>query len=147
MSDISSLSAWTNEQFDKKLNWQDVSWVRKRWDGPLIIKGIMEIDDAKHAVKCGADAIVVSNHGGRQLDGAPSSISVLPEIVKAIREIDNSFPILIDGGIRSGQDILKAIALGAHAALVGRSYIYGLGAFGEKGVQKILSILQDECKL
>ena len=144
VSDISSLSAWTNEQFDKKLNWQDVSWVRKRWDGPLIIKGIMEIDDAKHAVKCGADAIVVSNHGGRQLDGAPSSISVLPEIVKAIREIDNSFPILIDGGIRSGQDILKAIALGAHAALVGRSYIYGLGAFGEKGVQKILSILQDE---
>lgn len=144
VSDISSLSAWTNEQFDKKLNWQDVSWVRERWDGPLIIKGIMEIDDAKHAVKCGADAIVVSNHGGRQLDGAPSSISVLPEIVKAIRETDNSFPILIDGGIRSGQDILKAIALGAHAVLVGRSYIYGLGAYGEKGVQKILSILQNE---
>ncbi len=141
ISDTSSLAAWTAEQFDPQLSWQDVAWVKERWDGKLIIKGIMEVDDALRAVEAGADAIVVSNHGGRQLDGAPSTISVLAEIVQAVGDKTEVF---IDSGIRSGQDVLRAIALGAKGTLIGRAFIYGLGAYGEQGVHRVLEILYKE---
>ncbi len=141
ISDTSSLAAWTAEQFDPQLSWQDVAWVKERWDGKLIIKGIMEVDDALRAVEAGADAIVVSNHGGRQLDGAPSSISVLADIVQAVGDKTEVF---IDSGIRSGQDVLRAIALGAKGTLIGRAFIYGLGAYGEQGVSRVLEILYKE---
>lgn len=141
ISDTSSLAAWTAEQFDPQLSWQDIAWVKARWDGKLIIKGIMEVDDALRAVEAGADAIVVSNHGGRQLDGAPSSISVLAEIVQAVGDKTEVF---IDSGIRSGQDVLRAIALGAKGTLIGRAFIYGLGAYGEQGVSRVLDILYKE---
>lgn len=141
ISDTSSLAAWTAEQFDPQLSWQDVAWVKARWDGKLIIKGIMEVDDAQRAVEAGADAIVVSNHGGRQLDGAPSSVSVLAEIVQAVGDKTEVF---IDSGIRSGQDVLRAIALGAKGTLIGRAFIYGLGAYGEQGVSRVLEILYKE---
>jgi isopentenyl diphosphate isomerase/L-lactate dehydrogenase-like FMN-dependent dehydrogenase len=141
VSDMKSLAAWTNEQFDPRLNWADVEWVKKQWGGKLILKGIMDVDDARLAVASGADAIVVSNHGGRQLDGAPSSITALPAIVAAVgRQIE----VWMDGGIRSGQDVLKAWALGARGTLIGRAMVYGLGAMGEAGVTKALEILHKE---
>jgi L-lactate dehydrogenase (cytochrome) len=141
ISDLSSLSAWTAEQFDLELTWDSVAWIKDYWGGKLIIKGILDADDAKSALKAGADAIIVSNHGGRQLDGAPSSIRVLPQIVAAV---GNKVEIHIDGGIRNGQDILKAKALGAQAAYIGRPYIYGLGAGAEAGVTRTLDILRSE---
>lgn len=141
VSDLSSLSSWIGEQFDPKLSWSDVEWIKQRWGGKLIIKGILEPEDAKTAVDAGADAIVVSNHGGRQLDGAPSSISILPAIVDAV---GNKVEVHFDSGIRSGQDVLKAICLGAHSAYLGRAYIYGLAAKGEAGVTEALSIIHKE---
>ncbi|MDT0140364.1 alpha-hydroxy acid oxidase [Acidovorax sp. PRC11] len=141
VGDLSSLSSWTAEQFDPRLNWRDVEWIKRRWGGKLILKGIMDAEDARLAVDAGADAIVVSNHGGRQLDGAPSSIHALPGIVDAVgRDIE----VWMDGGIRGGQDVLKAWALGARGTLIGRSFLYGLGAFGEAGVTRALQILQKE---
>jgi L-lactate dehydrogenase (cytochrome) len=141
VGDLSSLSSWTAEQFDPKLSWDDIDWVRERWGGKLILKGILDVEDAKMAAKFGADAIIVSNHGGRQLDGAPSSISVLPHIVD---EVGKEVEIHFDGGIRSGQDVLKALCLGAKAAYLGRAYIYGLGANGEAGVDQALDIIRRE---
>lgn len=141
VGDLSSLSSWTAEQFDPELNWGDVEWIKKRWGGKLIIKGIMDAEDARLAVESGADALVVSNHGGRQLDGAPSSIAALPAIVQAVgRDIE----VWMDGGIRSGQDVLKARALGARGTLIGRSFLYGLGAYGQAGVTKALHLIQRE---
>lgn len=144
ISNTGSLSAWTTEQFDMQLSWNDVEWVKQQWGGKLIIKGIMEVEDAISAVRAGADAIVVSNHGGRQLDGAPSTISVLEEIVMAVGQ---ETEVYLDSGIRSGQDVLKAIALGAKGCLIGRSFIYGLGAYGEQGVYKVLDIIKKELDL
>jgi L-lactate dehydrogenase (cytochrome) len=141
MDDVTSLAQWTNSQFDPALNWKDVDWIKKVWPGKLIIKGLLDVEDAKTAVKLGADAIVVSNHGGRQLDGAPSSISVLPAIAQAV---GSDTEVLFDGGIRSGSDMLRALALGAHACLIGRAYIYGLGAGGKAGVAKAIDILKKE---
>ena len=141
ISDTGSLSVWTAEQFDPQLSWEDVAWVKAQWGGKLVIKGIMEVDDAQAAVAAGADALVVSNHGGRQLDGAPSTFSVLPEIVAAVGD---DIEVWLDSGIRSGQDILKALALGAKGVLIGRAYNYGLGAYGEDGVMRVLQILQKE---
>jgi len=141
VSDMNSLAAWTNEQFDPRLSWADVDWVRQQWGGKLILKGIMEVEDAVLAAQHGADAIVVSNHGGRQLDGAPSSIHALPAIAAAVGD---RLEVWMDGGIRSGQDVLKAWALGARGTLIGRAMVYGLGAFGEAGVTKALQILHKE---
>ena len=141
VSDMSSLSAWTNEQFDPRLSWEDVAWVKEQWGGKLILKGIQDVEDARLAVQSGADAIVVSNHGGRQLDGAPSSISALPEIVEAV---GSQIEVWMDGGIRSGQDVLKAWALGARGTMIGRAMVYGLGAMGEAGVTKALQIIHKE---
>lgn len=141
VGNLSSLSSWTAEQFDPKLSWSDIDWIRNRWGGKLILKGILDPEDAKMASKTGADAIIVSNHGGRQLDGAPSSISALPAIVDAVGE---DIEVHFDGGIRSGQDILKAICLGAKSTYIGRPYIYGLGAKGEAGVTEALNILHQE---
>ena len=136
VGDLSSLSSWT-----AKLSWKDIEWIKERWGGKLIIKGILDADDARMAEKVGADAIIVSNHGGRQLDGARSSISALPEIVEAVgKDIEVHF----DGGIRSGQDVLKALCLGAHSTYIGRAFIYGLGARGEAGVSEALGIIQKE---
>jgi L-lactate dehydrogenase (cytochrome) len=141
VSDMRSLSAWTNEQFDPRLSWADIAWVKEKWGGKLILKGIMEVEDARLAVQAGADAIVVSNHGGRQLDGAPSSIHALPAIVAAV---GNQIEVWMDGGIRAGQDVLKAWALGARGTMVGRAMVYGLGAMGEAGVTKMLQMLHKE---
>ncbi|MEO3692202.1 alpha-hydroxy acid oxidase [Roseateles paludis] len=141
VSDMKSLASWTNEQFDPRLSWADVVWVKERWGGKLILKGIMDAEDARLAVQAGADAIVVSNHGGRQLDGAPSSIHALPAIVS---EVGSQTEVWMDGGIRSGQDVLKAWALGARGTLIGRAMAYGLGAMGETGVTKALQILHKE---
>ncbi|MDH4060500.1 MAG: alpha-hydroxy-acid oxidizing protein [Aquincola sp.] len=141
VSDMKSLAAWTNEQFDPRLSWADVDWVRERWGGKFILKGIMEVEDAELAARHGADAIVVSNHGGRQLDGAPSSIRALPAIVDAV---GHKTEVWMDGGIRSGQDVLKAWALGARGTMIGRAMVYGLGAMGEAGVTKALQILHKE---
>jgi L-lactate dehydrogenase (cytochrome)/glycolate oxidase len=141
VSDMSSLAAWTNEQFDPRLSWEDVRWVKQQWGGKLILKGIMDVEDARLAVHSGADAIVVSNHGGRQLDGAPSSISALPAIVDAV---GTQTEVWMDGGIRSGQDVLKAWALGARGTMIGRAMAYSLGAAGEAGVTKALQILHKE---
>ena len=138
---MSSLSNWTAEQFDPQLNWNDIEWIKKRWGGPLILKGILDAEDAKHAAETGADAIIVSNHGGRQLDGAPSTISVLPEIIDAVGD---KIEIHLDGGIRSGQDVLKAKCLGAKGVYIGRPYIYGLAAQGKNGVTKALEIIRGE---
>ncbi|MDR0478222.1 MAG: alpha-hydroxy-acid oxidizing protein [Burkholderiaceae bacterium] len=141
VSDLRNLSVWTAEQFDPRLSWADVEWIKNRWGGKLILKGIMEAEDAHAAAQSGADALIVSNHGGRQLDGAPSSIAALPAIVQAAgRDIEVHF----DGGIRSGQDVLRAIALGAHSVYIGRAFLYGLAAFGEAGVAKALQIIQKE---
>ncbi len=141
VSDMSSLSAWTKEQFDPKLDWNDVEWVRKRWGGKLILKGIMDVEDARLAAESGVDAMVVSNHGGRQLDGAPSSIEALPAIVA---EVGSKIEVHMDSGIRSGQDVLKAVALGAKGTYIGRAFLYGLGAKGEAGVTKALEIIRNE---
>jgi L-lactate dehydrogenase (cytochrome) len=141
VSDMRSLSAWTNEQFDPRLSWADVAWVKAQWGGKLILKGIQDVEDAKLAVASGADALVVSNHGGRQLDGALSSIEALPAIVEAVGD---QIEVWMDGGIRSGQDVLKAWSLGARGTLIGRAMVYGLGAMGEAGVTKALEILHKE---
>ena len=141
VGDLSSLSSWTAEQFDPKLSWDDVEWIRQRWGGKLILKGILDPEDAKMAAKTGVDAIVVSNHGGRQLDGAQSSIAALPAIVDAV---GSDIEVHFDGGIRSGQDVLKALCLGAKSTYIGRAYIYGLGAKGEAGVTDALNIIQTE---
>ena len=141
VSDMNSLAAWTNEQFDPRLSWEDVKWVKAQWGGKLILKGIQDVEDAKLAVQTGADAIVVSNHGGRQLDGAESSIKALPPIVAAVGD---QIEVWMDGGIRSGQDVLKAWALGAKGVLIGRAMVYGLGAMGEAGVTKALQIIHKE---
>eukprot|EP01030_Chromulinospumella_sphaerica_P021333 gene21333-21266_t len=141
VSDMKSLAAWTNEQFDPRLSWDDVKWVKEKWGGKLILKGIQDVEDAVLAAQSGADAIVVSNHGGRQLDGAPSSISVLPPIVAAVGD---KLEVWMDGGIRSGQDVLKAWALGAKGTMIGRAMVYGLGAMGEAGVTKALQIIHKE---
>ena len=141
VSDMRSLAAWTNEQFDPRLSWADVAWVKAQWGGTLIVKGIQDAEDAQLAVQSGADVIVVSNHGGRQLDGAPSSISALPAIVQAV---GTQAEVWMDGGIRSGQDVLKARALGAKGTLIGRAMVYGLGAMGEAGVSKALEIIHKE---
>ncbi len=141
VSDMRSLAAWTNEQFDPRLSWADVAWVKERWGGKLILKGIQDVEDAKLAVQSGADAIVVSNHGGRQLDGAQSSIEALPAIVAAV---GSDIEVWMDGGIRSGQDVLKAWALGARGTMIGRAMVYGLGAMGEAGVTKALQIIHKE---
>ncbi|WP_017760113.1 alpha-hydroxy acid oxidase [Pseudacidovorax intermedius] len=141
VSDMSSLAAWTNEQFDPRLSWADIEWVKQQWGGKLILKGIMVEEDARMAADAGADAIVVSNHGGRQLDGAPSSISALPAIVDAV---GHRLEVWMDGGIRSGQDVLKAWALGARGTMIGRSMVYGLGAMGEAGVTRALQIIHKE---
>ncbi len=141
VSDMSSLAVWTNEQFDPRLSWEDIAWVRARWDGKLVLKGIQDVEDARLAVQSGADVIVVSNHGGRQLDGAPSSITALPPIVDAV---GNQIEVWMDGGIRSGQDVLKAWALGARGTLIGRAAVYGLAAMGEAGVTKALQVIHKE---
>jgi len=141
VSDMSSLSTWTREQFDPKLDWNDVEWIKRRWGGKLILKGIMDVEDARLAADSGADALVVSNHGGRQLDGAPSSIAALPAIAEAVGE---RIEVWMDGGIRSGQDVLKAVALGAKGTMIGRSFLYGLGAMGEAGVTAALGIIAKE---
>lgn len=144
VDDTGSLSEWTRQQFDPGLNWDDVAWIKDLWGGPLIIKGIMTSEDACLARDHGADAIIVSNHGGRQLDGAPASIQVLPAIKAAVGD---QVEVLMDGGIRSGQDVLRALASGADGTLIGRAYIYGLGALGEAGVAETLNILRNELDL
>jgi L-lactate dehydrogenase (cytochrome) len=144
VGDPAKLMEWTTQQFDPALDWDAVIRIRKMWDGPLILKGIMDGEDAKLAVKAGAEAIIVSNHGGRQLDGALSSIRALPEILDAVGD---KIEVHIDSGIRTGQDILKAIAMGAKGVYIGRAYIYGLGAMGEAGVTKSLEVLHKELDL
>lgn len=141
MENVNSLAQWTAQQFDPTLNWKDIEWVKSLWPGKLILKGIMDVDDAKIAAKTGADALVCSNHGGRQLDGAASSISMLPKLVDAV---GSDLDVLFDGGVRTGQDIERALALGARGCLIGRSYVYGLGAYGQAGVGKAIEILKKE---
>ena len=144
VTNMTSLSSWTLEQFDPTLCWADVEWIKKRWGGKLILKGIMDVEDARIAAESGADAIVVSNHGGRQLDGAPSSIRALPAIAEAV---GSKLEVWMDGGVYTGQDALKAIALGAKGVLIGRAFVYGVGAMGEAGVTKALEILRKELDL
>ncbi|MFC6791343.1 L-lactate dehydrogenase [Methylobacterium komagatae] len=141
VGDTRSISAWTSQQFDPRLDWDDVARIRDRWKGPLILKGILDAEDAEKAVATGAESLIVSNHGGRQLDGAPSSIAILPEIVESV---GSRIEVLMDGGIRSGQDVLKAIALGAKGVFIGRPFLYGLGAGGEAGVARCLEIIRKE---
>jgi L-lactate dehydrogenase (cytochrome) len=144
VADMGSLANWTAQQFDPALNWGDVEWIKQRWGGKLILKGIQDVEDAKLAVRSGADALIVSNHGGRQLDGAQSSIEALPAIVQAV---GGQIEVHMDGGIRSGQDVLKARALGARGTYIGRPFLYGLGAMGEAGVTQCLEILHKELDL
>jgi len=144
VDDMSSLGAWTASQFDPTLDWNEVAKIKEQWGGKLILKGILDPEDAKLAVAAGADAIIVSNHGGRQLDGAPSTIEALPAIVDAV---GSQIEIWLDSGIRSGQDVIKALALGATGTMIGRSYIYGLGAMGKPGVTKALEIIAKELDL
>jgi L-lactate dehydrogenase (cytochrome) len=139
--DITALSTWINSQFDTTLNWKDIDWIRSIWPGKLILKGILDVEDAEEAAKTGAQALVVSNHGGRQLDGAPSSIEALPEIVDAV---GSKMEIMFDSGIRSGQDVMRALALGAKSCMIGRAFVYGLGAGGQAGVAKALDVLAKE---
>jgi len=141
LADLPSITTFANEQFDPQLSWRDVAWIKEQWGGPLIIKGILDVEDARHAAETGTDAIIVSNHGGRQLDGAPSSISMLPKIVDAVA---GRVEVHIDGGIRSGQDVLKAVALGARGTYIGRPFLYGLGAMGKDGVTRALEIIRKE---
>ncbi|MFZ4649435.1 MAG: alpha-hydroxy acid oxidase [Rubrivivax sp.] len=144
VTDMANLGAWTAQQFDPRLNWGDVEWIKKRWGGKLILKGIQDVEDARLAVDSGADALIVSNHGGRQLDGAQSSIEALPAIAA---EVGSRIEVHMDGGIRSGQDVLKAWALGARGTYIGRAFLYGLGAMGETGVSKALEIIHKELDL
>jgi len=144
VEDMGSLSEWTSRQFDPSLTWNDIEWIKKRWGGTLILKGIQDVEDAQIAVGTGADALIVSNHGGRQLDGAPSSIDALPAIADAV---GSKIEVHMDGGIRTGQQVLKALALGAKGAYIGRAYIYGLGAMGEQGVEAALNIIHKELDL
>jgi len=147
VEDLSSLSSWTEEQFDPRLSWDDVARIKDMWGGKLIIKGIMEPEDAIMAARSGADALVVSNHGGRQLDGALSSISALSDIVQAVHAEDSDIEVWLDSGIRSSQDVLKAISLGAKGTMIGRAFLYGLGAYGEDGVSRALEIIYKECDI
>ncbi|MCC6888307.1 MAG: alpha-hydroxy-acid oxidizing protein [Hyphomicrobiales bacterium] len=140
-ADVASLASWISTQFDPALSWKDVEWIRGLWPGKLIVKGVLDVEDARLAAKTGANAIVVSNHGGRQLDGAPSSISALPAVADAVGA---DIEVMFDGGIRSGQDLLRALALGARSGLIGRAYIYGLGADGEAGVSKAIEFIRNE---
>ena len=144
VADMSSLASWTADQFDPQLNWNDIEWIKEVWDGPLILKGIMCTEDAIEAHRYGADAIVISNHGGRQLDGAPSSISALEPIVEALTQHNSAMEVYMDGGITQGQDILRAKALGADGVMIGRAFLYGLAAFGQEGVEKSLKLLANE---
>ncbi|MGA0572570.1 alpha-hydroxy acid oxidase [Variovorax sp. VNK109] len=144
IENMGSLAEWTAKQFDPALNWGDVEWIKKRWGGKLILKGIQDVEDARLAVDSGADALIVSNHGGRQLDGAPSSINSLPSIVEAV---GHQIEVHMDGGVRSGQDVLKAVALGAKGVYIGRSMLYGLGAMGEAGVTRALEVIHKELDL
>ncbi|QIM52786.1 alpha-hydroxy acid oxidase [Hydrogenophaga crocea] len=144
VTDMANLGAWTAQQFDPKLNWGDVAWIKERWGGKLILKGIQDVEDARMAVASGADALIVSNHGGRQLDGAQSSIEALPAVVA---EVGSKIEVHMDGGVRSGQDVLKARALGARGCYIGRAFLYGLGAMGEAGVSKALEIIHKELDL
>jgi L-lactate dehydrogenase (cytochrome) len=144
VENMGSLSAWTAQQFDPRLNWGDVEWIKKRWGGKIILKGIQDVEDARLAVESGADAMIVSNHGGRQLDGAQSSIEALPAIVDAVGK---QIEVHMDGGIRSGQDVLKARALGAQGTYIGRAFLYGLGAMGQPGVEKAMQIIHNELNL
>ncbi|HEY0297144.1 MAG TPA: alpha-hydroxy acid oxidase [Bordetella sp.] len=141
VTDLSSLSSWTAEQFDPRLSWDDVAWIKERWGGKLILKGILDAEDARLAADSGADALIVSNHGGRQLDGARSTIEVLPSVVEAA---GSKIEVWLDSGIRSGQDVLKAVALGAKGTMIGRSFLYGLGAYGRAGVTHALEIIRKE---
>jgi L-lactate dehydrogenase (cytochrome) len=141
VENLSALAVWAAEQFDPRLNWNDIEWIKKRWGGKLILKGILDPEDAKMALWTGADAIIVSNHGGRQLDGAPSSISALPGIIDAVGD---RIEVHMDGGIRSGQDVMRAVALGAKGVYIGRPWLYGLGAGGETGVRQALEIIRNE---
>ena len=145
VSDTSSLSAWTSQQFDPALSWDDVAWIKDKWGGKIIIKGIMEPEDARLAVKSGADALIVSNHGGRQLDGALPSIEALPAIVDAVGKDD--IEIYLDSGVRSGQDVIRSVAMGARGVFIGRPFLYGLGALGEAGVTKALEVIYNEADL
>ena len=144
IKDVRSLTSWVGTQFDPQLNWQDIEWIKKRWGGKLIIKGILDSEDARMAVNTGADAIIVSNHGGRQLDGASSTINILPEISDAVGKL---IEIHLDGGIRSGQDVVKAMCLGAKGTYIGRAFLYGLGALGKQGVTKALEIIKTEADM
>jgi L-lactate dehydrogenase (cytochrome) len=144
MEGVKSLAQWVGNQFDASLSWRDVEWIRSIWSGKLILKGILDVEDAKLAAESDADALVVSNHGGRQLDGARSSISALPKISEAV---GSQIEVMFDGGIRSGQDVLRALALGAKSCLIGRPYIYGLGAGGEIGVVQSIEILRKELEV
>lgn len=141
VEDLGSVSGWVQDQFDTSLNWKDIDWIRGIWPGKLVVKGIHDVEDAREVLKTGAQALVVSNHGGRQLDGAPSSISILPKVVDAV---GSDIEIMFDGGIRSGQDVMRALASGAKSCMIGRAYIYGLGAGGEAGVAKALDIIAKE---
>lgn len=144
VTNMNDLASWTEEQFDPALSWDDVAWIKQQWGGKLILKGILDADDARLAVKSGADALIVSNHGGRQLDGAVSAIEILPEIVDAVGD---QIEVHMDSGISSGQDVLKALALGARGTYIGRAFLYGLGAMGEEGVSKVLEIIHRELDL
>ena len=144
VTDLSSLSSWTSQQFDPSLSWKDVEWIKRQWGGKLIVKGVLDAEDARLAADSGADALIVSNHGGRQLDGAPSSIAALPAIVDAVGP---RLEVWLDGGIRSGQDVFKALALGARGTLIGRAFLYGLGAMGEAGVTRCLELIRNELDL
>jgi L-lactate dehydrogenase (cytochrome) len=141
MENVNSLAQWTANQFDPTLSWKDVEWVRSVWPGKLIVKGILDVEDAKTAAKTGASALIVSNHGGRQLDGASSSITALPKVADAV---GSEIEVMFDGGVRTGQDVVRALALGARACMIGRSYVYGLGAYGEAGVTKAIEVLGKE---
>src|SRR5262249_50076270 len=141
MENVNSLAQWTASQFDPTLNWKDVEWIKSLWPGKLILKGILDVEDAKIAAQTRAAALIVSNHGGRQLDGASSSISALPKIADAV---GGEIEVMFDGGIRSGQDVMRALALGARSCMIGRSYIYGLGAYGEAGVAKAIEVIGRE---
>ena len=145
VDDMSSLSSWTSQQFDPALSWDDVAWIKDKWGGKIILKGIMEPEDARLAVKSGADALIVSNHGGRQLDGALPTIEALPSIVDAVG--NDNIEIFLDSGVRSGQDVIRAVAMGARGVFIGRAFLYGLGAMGEAGVTKALEIIYNEADI
>lgn len=145
VDDMSSLSSWTSQQFDPALSWDDVAWIKDKWGGKVILKGIMEPEDARLAVKSGADALIVSNHGGRQLDGALPTIEALPAIVDAVG--NDNIEIFLDSGVRSGQDVIRAVAMGARGVFIGRAFLYGLGAMGEAGVTKALEIIYNEADI